>query len=199
MKKILNKKVLGVLLAVMMLFSLSAPAFADTPTATIVFYVDDEYYFEYDVELTATTTIYDAIEANEDLEAVWETVGAYNQQGQPVAAKALVSLMGFGNYPMTGDDYMGIDTVQAWSLYNPGYGLVLQPAQNSGLYKFIYSGYDWTYAVNGIDQVSFDMETMYYYPDQIVLSDGDLIEFNYHYICETWDRATPIISQYPFI
>lgn len=46
MKKILNKKVLGVLLAVMMLFSLSAPAFATGTTATVKIYMPD-YYFNY--------------------------------------------------------------------------------------------------------------------------------------------------------
>ena len=44
MKKILNKKVLGVLLAVMMLFSLSAPAFATGTTATVKVYVPDYFY-----------------------------------------------------------------------------------------------------------------------------------------------------------
>jgi len=46
MKKILNKKVLGVLLAVMMLFSLSAPAFATGTTATVKIYMPN-YYFNY--------------------------------------------------------------------------------------------------------------------------------------------------------
>ncbi len=46
MKKILNKKVLGVLLAVMMLFSLSAPAFATGDTATVKLYMPD-YFFDY--------------------------------------------------------------------------------------------------------------------------------------------------------
>lgn len=46
MKKILNKKFLGVLLAVMMLFSLSAPAFATGSTATVKIYVPD-YFFDF--------------------------------------------------------------------------------------------------------------------------------------------------------
>lgn len=196
MKKILNKKVLSVLLAVMLLAALSVPAFANTPGyATINIWVEDELYYGdggYDDPFIATvstgTTGKDAIDQyDETLEPEWALVGAYIPgTNTPTSAYALTSLMYAGHDPWGQDglDAIGDETVVTWCTY-PGYegfGLVSsQVVNNETVYYYVYSAYDWTFDYNNTHYPLNVNDGGPYYPylDQIILDDGDVIDLHY--------------------
>ena len=138
-----TRKLLSLVLALMMLVSLSVTAFADG-TAYVQFYVDDEPYTASNFYATAGQSVMAALKGNADLQAEFgaEFTDYY---GKP--ANALISLMGASSMPVDGSDY-GIEAV--WSTTNPGYGLVSVDKDADGnitSYNYVYTGYDWTYAV----------------------------------------------------
>jgi len=204
MKKILNKKVLGVLLAVMMLFAMSAPAFANTPgTATISIWIDGELYFGdggYDDALIATvstgTTVKDAIDEYAMLlEPDWDVVAAYDPITRlQTTANALVSMM-YAESPMAmgqdGLDILGDETEVTWSTspYFEGWGLVsADEINNEVVYTYCYSAYAWTFGVNNVEYPIVLEEVdptdpdavIVPYMDQVVLNNGDTVELYYN-------------------
>ncbi len=208
MKKILNKKVLGVLLAVMMLLSLSAPAFATAGTVNVTFDVDSEYYFDNDyVIVDGVTTLYDVINGDTDLEATWHNEVAqavdqygnstpiYDGHGNPVIVKVLDSMMEAGTIPMGQDglDMIGDTRTVYWSNYSDGYGFINTTVHDGYTwYNYIYVGYAWQFWVNDVY-----VETQY--ADQVVLNDGDEVLFDYHLVVHEWSCTIPLTNTFPYI
>jgi hypothetical protein len=196
MKKSFKRRLTALLLALAMVMTAfagfgGAALAGATGTATIDIYVDGDYYFSVDADVTDGTTVYDAIEQNaSELEPVWTLVPDVDEP--TILWHAIVSLMGAGSDPIGEDS--GV-SAEAWSTVNPGYGLVsvdYDEDDNPVLYNYVYAGYDWVYAVNGVQP-----ETQY--TDQYELSEGDVVTLSYDLQVEYWSSASPWMPTYPYI
>ena len=147
MKKILNKKVLGVLLAVMMLFSLSAPAFATGTTATVKVYVPeyviDDYAFDYVYTGVDSATGY--VYAGDGEDILGDPVSYYSYTSSPIT---ISSITGWTVTPPTG--FQGI--------YNNNPNLPYLPTVFDVIYKAMVNGRGETphvYNPNGANNSGF--------------------------------------------
>lgn len=198
-----SKKIVALVLAMVMIFALTASALAATNTNSVTVKVTvkglmhsptgtnpdatEEVVICTLKPITSTrgNTVYDVINTMNDLHAfygydpVWKTVKLTDSEGTPAGgtAQALISL---SNTVTTdnGSEYPDY-TYNTWASTNKTTqtydGSVFQ------CYKYVYTGYDWVYTVNG--NTIGDK-----YMDQYVLSDGDQIELIYQYQAKAWER-----------
>lgn len=186
------RKILSLVLALMMVLSLSVTAFATGNNATINITVDGEPYIEE--EISSGISVKAALESNPDWEADF---GSPFTDINGNVAYALVSLMEFGSEPDYGPT-SGV-TAQAWSTVNDGYGLVGTGVNESGqtTYTYVYVGHDWMYSVE--DAAGNDVNVSALYMNQYIIQAGDVVTVDYAQQIVTWTTTNPIITTYPYI
>lgn len=191
-----TRRVFTLVLALMMIFSISVTAFAETTDAKISYYVDGAPY--YDFNTTSGISVMDALLSDPDAQAVFgpEFTDYY---GKP--AYALLTIMEYGSEPVNGADY-GIDA-EAWSTVNPGYGLMSVDKDANGnitAYNYVYTGYDWVYSVTDANGNSVDVESLYM--NQYTIQPGDVVIVDYAFREVYWTQTAaqgPWSTTYPYI
>lgn len=186
------RKLLSLVLALMLLLSLSVNAFAAENAATINITVLGESYITQPIN--SGDSVKAALESNPDWEAVF-TGPFTDKDGEE--AYALQTLMEFGSDPADGPS--SGKTAEAWSTVNPGYGLVGTGTNEAGqtTYTYIYVGYDWTYSVRNASGAEVDVSELYM--NQYIIQDGDVVTVDYAFQDVTWTTTTPLRSTYPYI
>lgn len=187
-----TNRILSLVLALVMLMSLSVTAFADT-TATIRYYIEGEYY--YDFSASAGDSVKDALLSDNDAQAVFGPQFT-DKYGKP--AFALLSLMGASSEPVNGAEY-GV-TAEAWSTTNTGYGLVSVDRDSNGnitAYNYVYTGYDWIYTVKNASGADVDVSELYM--NQYTIQPGDVVKVDYNFREVYWTETAPVLSAYPYI
>lgn len=134
---------------------------------------------------TNKNTVYDLVNSMDAVQStyaygpVWKDVPLTDSDGTPTGGygKALVVL---SNKIATSNNATYPDFV-----YNT-WGSTSKTTQTYDgsvfqCYKYVYTGYDWVYSVNG--NIIEDK-----YMDQYVLSDGDQVELIYQYQAKAWER-----------
>lgn len=186
------RKLLSLVLALMLLLSLSVNAFAAENAATINITVEGEPYITQPID--SAISVKAALQSNPDWEAVFGDpfTDIYGNE-----AYALISLMEYGSDPADGPS--SGKTAEAWSTVNPGYGLVGTGTNEAGqtTYTYIYVGYDWTYSVRNASGAEVDVSELYM--NQYIIQDGDVVTVDYAFQDVTWTTTTPLRSTYPYI
>ena len=201
-----SKKIVALVLAMVMIFALTASALAATNATGVTVRVTikgvinkptgtDPNATETETlctakSITITTgdkknTVYDlvntlnALHSDYAFEPVWKPVALKDADGNLTnkTAQALVSLSNKVATAST-SEYPNI-TINTWSSNGKTvktYSDGVFPA-----YNCVYTGYDWIYKVN--NETIEDQ-----YMDQYVLSNGDLVELVYQYNAEAWNE-----------
>lgn len=226
MKKSTNK-ILSLVLALAMVFSLSITAFA-AGTATFEITIDGDPYIDETIPVGNGKTVYDVIEDNkEDWEPVWKPV--YDIYNHSVMYQALESLMGAGEEEVSNPaaELPAVITLPedmpykdgctavakkdiAWSSNFPSYGLLKYGEGENGemQYSYVYVHLDWVYTVNGerptatktynIDGQDVE-KTVELYMDEYVIQNGDEVVLDYGVQVEIWTTDMPLYDHYPYL
>jgi hypothetical protein len=183
------KRTLAVVMAVAMIFSLSATAFATSGATVICAYEGTPFLYE-SVNITQNMTAKDAFDLfAEDLELEWKTVPNLNPHYGNLAF-VVDSIYGTGSEPLGADS--GI-TAQFWSSTYPGYGIEYvdyTTTPGTPIYHYIYVGCDWKFTVNGNTPVDPLYSSFELYADQYILQDGDVISIDYVEQVTRWTDTT---------
>lgn len=187
MKKTM-KRTLAIVMAVAMLFALSATAFAaGTASLQIVYLGTNLQVVGYNIPNDGAT-VYDAVTATyASYNPGWETVPDYYVPD--LEWEALISMtinnQTYSTRAMTAAERTTYSVPTATWSNNPnyeGYGLV--SVDNDG-YTYIYAGFDWTYTVNGTPIYN-------HYMEDFELSNGDVVVLTYAAQIVTWPQEDPI-------
>ena len=188
-----TRRAFTLVLALMMIFSISVTAFADTTDAKISYYINGEAYYDFDT--TSGISVMDALLSDPDAEAEFgpEFMDKYNKP-----AHVLLTMMGASSDPVNGADY-GVEA-EAWSTANAGYGLVSVDKDADGnitAYNYVYTGYDWMYSVTDANGNSVDVDELYM--NQYTIQPGDVVIVDYAFRDVYWTQTTPWSAAYPYI
>lgn len=182
MKKTL-KRTLAIVMAVAMLFALSATAFAaGTASLQIVLPSGAQTAVNYPIPDDGAT-VYDAVvDKYAAYSLTWETVTDWYDPDITWEALTGMTISGvtYATRAMTSSERTAYNVQNATWSTNPdysGYGLV---SVNDGVYTYIYAGFDWTYKVNG--------QNVYDYMEAVELSDNDSIVLTYSAQITTWTQ-----------
>lgn len=188
-----TRRILSMVFALVMVFSLSVTALATTDGASLVINVEGDYYFELPID--SGISLMDAMKAHDDVLETKFTGPFKDLDGKD--AYALTLMMEAGAEPLDGPT--SGETAEAWSTQNPGYGLVSTRVDEGGntVYKFIYVGMDWKYTVK--DAANADVDVSSLYINQYTVQDGDVVTFDYNRQVEIWETTKPIFTTYPYI
>lgn len=190
------RKILSLVLAFVMVLSLSVTAFADTTTpttATVVIKANGNEIARHS-DVTPGQTVYDYLITEYDKEG-WSSFTDYYGN----TAKAL-------NYlTVNGDTYTngavdGSTTdikVEQWGNIT-GYGLVSVEKEDGEIvgYNFIYVGNSWVYSVKDSKGNTVDVSTKYM--NQYTMNAGDTITLEYKLVESAWFSEEPITPNYPY-
>ena len=186
------KKFTAVILALVMVFAMSANAFAATnATASLTVSYDGVPLLEETVNVTSGMTAKDMLDQYQDyLELEWSTVPNLNPNPAFASTAYIVNtIYGTGSAPVGADS--GIPA-QFWSSAYPGYGIEYTETVNGEtVYHFIYVGNDWQFTVNGempVDPVYTDSDGNNYqlYVDQYAVNANDEVVLNYAETVTRW-------------
>lgn len=196
------RKILSLVLALMMVLSLSVTAFADTATPYINVTVAASRSGQtatWTVPASAGSSVEDALNAVETLNVtiVWEQVNDYYIPGK--THNALVSLRNYASARFNKDIPADVANLIAKSGYTAdeineitwysgdyqGYGLV-DYDETTQQYTYIYAGYDWTYSSNLNAQI-WDYMCCYN------VSAGEVVQLVYDFTVSEWTTTTPLV------
>ena len=190
-----TKRVLSMVLALMMVLSLSVTAFADTPATPYINVTVKTSRSGATDSWTVAATTGASVKSALDTDAVhardWKQVADYYNP-----STIHYALNGYGAYASTkfdpeyeadqdnllehGYDYSEITwydgTLQ-------GYGLIRQDGSN---YTYIYAGYDWTYNSNLSAEI---WDYMCCYNVQA----NEIINLTYDFTVSVWTTTTPLV------
>lgn len=195
-----TRRIFSMVLALMMVLSLSVTAFADTTTGTATFrlMVDGvEVTNASDTEVAAGQSVYSY------LTSLYGTAGwspAFTDY-YGNTAYALYSLTvneityssGAVNGATSGENAL------AWSTTRPGYGFVdyVKNEDDEVIgYKYIYVGKDFLYSVTDASGNAVDVSSKYM--NQYTIQEGDTIVLSLAQTSMTWTSENPIQADYPF-
>lgn len=188
------RKILSLVLALMMVLSLSVTAFADDGSATVIIKANG---VEIDRgNATAGQSVYAYLVNTYGNPDGWSTFTDLNG----ATAKALNS-MTVNNTTYTNGAVDGSTTdveVEAWGEVYEGYGLV-STVQTGGLitaYNFVYVGYSWVYSVSDANGSSVDVSDKYM--NQYTMNTGDVVTVEYKLVVSEWTSEYPLIEEYPY-
>ena len=199
-----SKKLVALVLAMVMIFALTASVFAATNssnstmnvTITIKGNLDASTISNPDAiqtvqvcsnktyTITSGSTVYHLIKTMSDMNseyaygAVWKTVYLTDEDGNPTGGtgQALISLS--NKIQDTTSDNKTRYTNNTWSSIGKTIKTVT-PSSFGNTLLCSYEGYDWIYTVNG-------EEVEDKYMDQYVLHAGDSVELTYQYATDSW-------------
>lgn len=190
------RKILSLVLALMMVLSLSVTAFAaETDTATVKVVVNGVE--KLNKEVPANQTVYEYLESVDAYAADWSTFTDLNGQ----TAKALTTLT-IGNDTWTSGaadgPTSGISGVQ-WSATRKGYGFegfAYDEDENITGYKFIYVGNDFGYAVTNSGNT---VDVSQKYMNQYTMQAGDVVIVSFGQVVSRWTATQPFETTAPYI
>lgn len=197
-----TKRVLSMVLALMMFFSLSVTAFADTVVKAPDIKVNVATSrvgagTSWTVEANVGQNVCAAIKADTKHVSKWddEVKDYYNP------SKLHSALLSYGGFATTKfdkniaadvanliakSDY-DADDIEAITWYSgnyQGYGLVSHN-ETTGVYSYIYAGYDWTYSSDKNPQI-WDYMCCYN------IKDGEAVTLVYDFTVSEWNTTTPL-------
>lgn len=190
-----TRKILSLVLALMMVLSLSVTAFADTATPYINVTVATSRSGQTDawtVPATTGASVKSALDNDTTRVKVWTPVQDYSDP--TITHSALTSYNGFAstkfdstvardraNLAKKGYDSSSI-TWYTGALQ--GYGL-MSHNETTGEYTYIYAGYDWTYSSNLSANI---WEYMCCYN----VRSNEIVELVYDFTVSVWTTTTPL-------
>lgn len=203
-----SKKIVALVLAMVMIFALTASALAATnaaegvtvrvtvkgilnaptatnPSATETIPVCTAQPYKITSGL-AKNSVYDLVNTMDYLhsfygyDAVWKTVALSDADGNPTGGtgQVLVSLSNTLSGTSSNASYPNY-VYNVWANTSKTTKTFNDSVFTS--YQYVYTGYAWTYKVNGTEVTDK-------YMDQYVLSDGDLVELTYQYVVKPWEE-----------
>lgn len=198
-----TKRVLSMVLALMMFFSLSVTAFADTvvkaPDMTVkVVTSPNGTKTDWKVGAYVGETVEAALNRKETLNVTifWKEVNDYYVPTK--THNALVSMRGYqstGFDPNNATDVANLishstftaEDIEDITWYTgslQGYGLVSHNT-TTGVYSYVYAGYDWTYSSNLHSQI-YDYMCCYN------VQENEAVTLTYDFTVSQWTTTTPI-------
>lgn len=186
-----TRRILSMVLALMMILSLSVTAFA----------TEEVPYIEVKIEGDSTVYTYQAYEGESLYKAVedtglakWDKVKDYYDPN--TIHYALTSFMGKGSAGIQNNETdraklqekgYNYDSITWLGDSHPGYGLISSVANGDvTTYTYIYAGYDWTYTSSVNGQI-WNYMCCYYVDAE------DVITMNYSFNVSVWSTTTPIV------
>lgn len=185
-----TRRILSMVLALMMILSLSVTAFAtETP------YIEVKIEGVSEVKTysaTAGDTLYNAVD--DTGLADWETVKDYYTPTK--THEAMISFNGKGSEGIQNNDTdkakllekgYNYDNITWLGDSHPGYGLISSVTNGeTTTYTYIYAGYDWTYTSNIKGQI-WDYMCCY------TVSANEIITMTYAFNVSVWETTYPIV------
>ncbi len=193
-----TRRIFSMVLALMMVLSLSVTAFADTTigTATFKLMVDGvEVPKATDTEVAAGQSVYAYLTGKYGTDG-WYSFPDVNQN----TAYSLYSLTVDGTTYASGAVDGATSGVQAtaWSTTRPGYGFVDFAYDDNGNevgYIYVYVGRDFLYSVTNAGNT---VDVSDKYMNQYTIQNGDVIELSLATTSMTWTATDPIQAEYPY-
>ena len=199
-----SKKIVALVLAMVMIFALTASALAATNANKVTVRVSIKGVINKPttgnpnatedviictakaVTTTSGNTVYDVINtmdylhSDEAYNPTWKTVKLKDAEGNETTgtAQALITLCNKISKNSTNSSYPNT-TYNTWSSTS-----TTTKTYSDGVfptYNCVYTGYDWVYTVNG-DTIEDQ------YMDQYALNDGDYIQLTYQYQAKAWNE-----------
>ena len=197
-----TKRVLSMVLALMMFFSLSVTAFADTTTtgtASFKLLVNDvEVTDATDTAVSAGQSVYAYLVARFGSDG-WYSFEDLNGEQAYALSSLTVGENTYTSGAVNGADVNkeGLESV-VWSSTRKGYGLKGVEYTNGVItsYTYVYAGSDFVYSVtNGGNSV--DVSELYM--NQYTMQPGDEVKLNYGVVVTEWTTSDPISTVYPYV
>lgn len=196
-----TRRIFSMVLALMMVLSLSVTVFADTTTgkATVVIKNGDETVATLSPD--AGQSVYEALQSNADLTCDWSSFTDY--YGNP--AKALTGLTYSEKGVVKAElesgaaDGASSGVTAQWSTKRPGYGFegfAYDDNDEIAGYNYVYVGNDFVYTVkNGSTSVDVSDK----YMNQYTMQAGDVVTIYYKLVVSRWTATTPFETTEPYI
>lgn len=189
-----TRRILSMVLALMMILSLSVTAFADTPATPYINVTVKNSRSgsatSWTVAATTGESVKSALDADTAHAIGWNTVQDYYD-----ATKTHSALASYGGFATTKFDSTvardranlakkgyNYSTITWYTGALQGYGLIKQDGSN---YTYIYAGYDWTYSSNKSTQI---WDYMCCYNVQA----DEVVELVYDFTVSVWTTTTPL-------
>lgn len=194
-----TRRIFSMVLALMMVLSLSVTAFADTTTGTAtikIVEVKDEVTTELaTISGNAGESVYDAVSREYGTEC-WSSFNDYF--GQPAKALNYLTVNGktYTNGAVDGST-TGIQ-VEAWGVVYDGYGLVSLVRDGDTItgYNYVYVGDSWVYSVK--DSTGANVDVSAKYMNQYTMNAGDVVTLEFKRVVSEWTSETPLVDEYPY-
>ena len=200
-----TRRIFSMVLALMMILSLSVTAFADTvvkaPDMTVkVVTSPNGTKTNWTIPANVGETVEAALNRKETLNVTifWKVVNDYYVPTK--THNALVSMRGFESTGFDPDNATDVANLMSytnnkysasqiadmtWYTGNyQGYGLIGYD-EDTGEYSYIYAGYDWTYSSNTNPQI-WDYMCCY------TIKDGEAVTLTYDFTVSEWTTTTPL-------
>lgn len=192
------RKLTILLLVLAMIFSVSVSAFAaPASTATLQILYGGEPVLDVEpvaFEITANMTAKDAVDMFADtLEHTW-TSSVF--PGSSTTDYVIDTILGISNEPVGADS--GIHA-EFWSTAYPGYGIeYVENANGETVYHYIYVGYEWSFAVNGVVPENCTQVGYRFFPEYLLnrytVQPGDSLGISYDLTIHRWTDTSYWLS-----
>ncbi len=194
------RKLLSLVLAMVMILSLSVTAFAaENSTGTLKIYNGTTLVATFYPE--AGQSVYNYMENEDDLTCSWYSFDDVN--GDPAMVlyaltcvdtngNTIAMASGAANGPTSG-------VTAQWSATRPGYGFegfAYNDDDEVVGYNYVYVGNDFVYTVtNGNSEVDVSDK----YMNQYTIQAGDVVSISYELVVSRWTATTPFETTEPYI
>lgn len=182
-----TKKLASLFFALVMVFSLCASAGAtNAQTATLTVSYCSELLLNESISTTAGMTAKDAVDLFADvLKVEW---AALNYSCSSTTDYVIDTILGVSNEPVGADS--GIQA-EFWSTTYPGYGIeYVENANGETVYHYIYVGYEWSFAANGVVPENCTQVGDRFFPEYLLnrytVQPGDSLEISYDLTIHRW-------------
>lgn len=183
------KRILSLVLVLAMVACLGVTAFADSATPVVNVAVNGVQKYSYNG--TVGASVYSVVEGSGL--AKWKTVTDYYDPD--VTHQALVSFAGLAPATFNAKSATDCENLKKATNYEatditwydslPGYGLISYDSA-TGIYTFIYAGYDWTYT-------STLQKNIYDYMCCYTLKANEVVTVNYGFNASIWTSEYPLV------
>ena len=188
------RKILSLVLALMLVFSLSVTAFATEANGTATVRVVVNGVAQPDQAAAAGQSVYTYL-----LNTYHNTDGWYSFSDINGDTAMALNSMTVGGHTYTN----GIDgrttniTVQAWGSIT-GYGLVSLNEANGQItgYNYVYVGNSWVYSVKDQNNATVDVSDKYM--NQYNMQVGDVVTVEFKQVESYWTSEDPILPTEPY-
>lgn len=191
------RKILSLVLALMMVLSLSVTAFAaENAAPKIVVKINTPtVQFNQSYNAEAGITLESAVRNYVTLSQTWETVDDWEVEN--LTHQALTSLAGQSTSPAPSDDTtkeLIVDegyNFQKWVPGYTGYAQLVSTASDPEPYYYLYAGYGWTY-VSDLHMTDGEYDYIDDYMCCYTLSEGETIYLTYELSFSPWYSSYPL-------